>query len=121
MIGHARTFAGVSPKKMASSAWTFGVVTHCIHLYAQFGCGAFVASIHVSAHPVTPSRGIVSATLAPAAFKVFVWYGHAAPTTTSLFWNSEISWLARSQYFLMYGCSALRRLTAALNWVDVNS
>ena len=72
MIGQASLFAGVSPKYTASCACTLGVVTHCIHLYAQLGCGAFVASIHVSAQPVAPCTGIASATLAPAERRVLV-------------------------------------------------
>src|SRR5207245_795474 len=31
MNGHAFVFAGVSPKPIACSAWTFGVETHFIH------------------------------------------------------------------------------------------
>ena len=65
-----------------------------------------MASIQVSAHPVAPWLGIVSATLSPAATRVLVWYGQAAPTTVVLLWNSEISCEARSQYFLTSGCSA---------------
>src|SRR5580658_1541549 len=106
---------------MASSAWILGVDMYAIHLYAQFGSGALAASIHVSAQPVAPSFGMVSFTGACAAFRVDVWYGHAAPTTTSPFWKSEISWLARSQYFLISGCSAFNRLTAAVNCVSVSS
>src|SRR6516225_11322583 len=113
--------AGVSPKEMACCACTFGVVTHCIHLYAQLGCGALVASIQVSAHPVAPCLGMVSATLTFAACRVLVWYGHAAPTTTEPFWNSEISCDARSQYFLINGFCCIIRFTAALNWVWVSS
>jgi len=64
---------------------------------------------------------MVSFTGAPAAFSVDVWYGHAAPTTTAPFWKSEISWLARSQYFLIKGCSAFSKLTAAVNCVWVSS
>ena len=55
MYGHAFGLTGVSPKTSACCAWTFGVVTYFIHMYAQFGCGAFLASIHVSAQPVAPS------------------------------------------------------------------
>src|SRR5882672_2004761 len=56
---------GVSPKKRACWAWTSGVLTHFVHRYAQLGCGALVASIHVSPHPVAPSVGIVSAKFLP--------------------------------------------------------
>src|ERR1035437_10712250 len=100
---------------MASCACTLGVDTHAIHRYAQLGCGALVARSQVSAQPVAPSLGMVSATLALAAFSVLVWYGHAAPATTAPFWNNEISVLARAQYFLINGCSDLSNDTAALN------
>src|ERR1039458_3712096 len=56
MTAHAFVLAGVSPKKSACSACTFGVETHFIHMYAQFGCFACDDSIHVSAHPVAPSH-----------------------------------------------------------------
>src|SRR5919199_5647394 len=60
MYGHAFGFAGVSPNDSACSAWTFGVETHLMKRYAQFGCLAFEAIIHVSAQPVAPSFGIRS-------------------------------------------------------------
>ena len=75
----------------------------------------------MSAQPVAPSLGIVSATFAPAATSVLVWYGHAAPTTVVPLWNSEISCEARSQYFLISGCSDLSSATVALNWGWVSS
>src|SRR5579875_1998786 len=105
---------------MACCACTFGVVTHCIHLYAQFGCGAFVASIQVSAQPVAPSDGIVSATGALSATNVFVWYGQAAPSTVAPLWNRLISCEARPQYFLISERCCFSRFTAALNcgWVS---
>jgi hypothetical protein len=80
-----------------------------------------VASIQVSAQPVAPWAGMVSATFAPAATRVLVWYGHAAPTTVVPLWNSEISCEARSQYFLISGFCCLSRLTVALNWGWVSS
>src|ERR1700730_4572632 len=64
---HALVLTGVSPNDSACSACTLAVLTHATQAYAQFGCGAFVASIHVSAHPVAPSVGMVSATGAPAS------------------------------------------------------
>src|SRR5579871_3229214 len=84
-------------------------------------CGAFAASIHVSAHPVAPSLGIVEATGAFAAESWLSWYGHAAPTTVVPLWNSEISCDARSQYFLISGCSDFSSETAALNCGCVSS
>ena len=74
----------------------------------------------MSAQPVAPWLGIVSATFAPAASSVLVCNGHAAPTTVVPFWNSEISSEARSQYFLISGCCCLSRFTAASNcgWVS---
>ena len=80
-----------------------------------------VASIHVSPQPVAPSEGIVSATGAPAALSWMVWYGHAAPTVTSPFWNSEISSDASAQYFLISGLWSLSSLTAASNWFCFSS
>ena len=64
---------------------------------------------------------MVSATFRPSATRVFVWYGHAAPTTVVPLENSEISCEARSQYFLTSGCCCLSRVTAALNWFWVSS
>ena len=52
MYGQAFGLTGVSPKTSACFASTWGVVTYFIHLYAQFGCGALLAIIHVSAQPV---------------------------------------------------------------------
>src|ERR1700682_1621504 len=63
----ALVLTGVSPNERACKACTFGVLTHLVHRYAQLGCGALVASIQVSAQPVAPSLGMVSATGAPAA------------------------------------------------------
>src|SRR3954452_2548104 len=115
MIGHAFRFAGVSPKKMACCACTFGVETHFSHRYAQFGCFAFAESIHVSAQPVAPSFGIVSLTGALSATSVFVWYGQEAPTTASWLLNRSISSEASAQYFLINGFCCFSRLTAASN------
>src|SRR5215472_4497619 len=62
MYGQAFGLTGVSPKTRACFASTGGVVAYFIHLYAQFGCGAFLASIHVSAQPVAPTDGMTSFT-----------------------------------------------------------
>src|SRR5580765_7091751 len=62
MIGQAFVFAGVSPNPIACWACALGVEMYRIQRYAQFGCGAFFASIHVSAQPVAPSFGIRSRT-----------------------------------------------------------
>src|SRR5271166_6711823 len=70
MYWHALVLAGVSPKEIACSACTFGLDTQFTHLYAQFGCLACAANIHVSAQPVAPSAGITSPTGAPAALSV---------------------------------------------------
>src|SRR6185312_127552 len=48
---------GASPKYSATCALIFGEVIQSIHLYMQFGCAAFEATIHVSDHPVAPSFG----------------------------------------------------------------
>src|SRR6266851_5729531 len=116
----AFVLTGVSPKEIACSAWTCGVLTHAVQRYAQFGWGALVASIHVSPQPVAPSEGMVSANGPPLAFRVLVWYGPAAPTKTSLFWNRLISVPASGQYFLMSGLCWWRRATVASNcfWVS---
>src|SRR5439155_9421473 len=121
ICAHACVFTGVSPKNSACSACTFAVLTYCVHRYAQLGWGALVASIHVSPHPVAPSSGMVSSTFAPAALSWIVWYGQAAPTTTSPFWNSEISSEARAQYFLISGRWSVSSFTAASNCGLVNS
>src|SRR5262249_28785232 len=92
-----------------------------IHRYAQLGCGAFVASIHVSAQPVAPSVGIVDATGAPSSRRTLSWYGHAAPTMASPFLNIEISCDARPQYFLIRGRCCFSRLIAALNCCSFSS
>src|SRR5919201_2451779 len=106
---------------MACCACTLGVDTHLIHMTAQFGCFAFEETIHVSAQPVAPSRGILSFTGAFAAWSVFVWYGHDAPTTAEPFLNRSISSPADAQYFFTSGCCFLSRSTAALNCVSVSS
>src|SRR5260370_35652927 len=73
----ALVLTGVSPKESACSAWTRGVLTQAVHRYAQFGCGALVASIQVSPQPVAPSGGIVSANRPPLPFNGLVWPGHS--------------------------------------------
>src|SRR2546430_2154323 len=97
------------------------VLTYCVHRYAQLGCGALVASIHVSPHPVAPSLGMVSATGAPAAFSWIVWYGQAAPMKASPFWNMEISSEADGQYFLISCRCCISSATVASNCFLVSS
>src|SRR6266446_10128668 len=58
MYLQAKGLTGVSPKTSACWACTAGVDAYFIHRRAQFGCGAFLASIHVSAQPVAPSLGM---------------------------------------------------------------
>src|SRR5579859_1587845 len=89
-------------------------------MYAQFGCGALAASIHVSAQPVAPSLGIVAPIGNFAARSWLTWYGQPAPTTTSPFLNAEISWLASGQYDFSSGRWFASSLTAAWNcgWVS---
>src|SRR6266576_5268089 len=113
MNGQAFVLAGVSPNDSACWAWTFGVETHWMNLYAQLGCLAFEEIIHVSAHPVAPSAGIVSLTGTFASCSVIVWYGQAAPMAASPFLNRSISSDASAQYFLISGFCCLSRLTAA--------
>src|SRR6478672_11477820 len=84
-------------------------------MYAQFGCLAFDESIHVSAQPVAPSRGMRSFTGTLSATSVFVWYGHVAPMTASPFLKRSIWSAAVAQYFLIKGRCFLSRLMAALN------
>src|SRR5450759_1864479 len=121
IAAHALVLTGVSPKKRACSACTCGVLTYAVHRYAQLGCGALVASIHVSPQPVAPSLGMVSATGAPAALSWMVWYGQAAPKVPSPFWNSEISSEASAQYLLINGRCVLSSATVASNCVLVSS
>src|SRR6266550_120347 len=121
ITAHAFVLAGVSPKKIACCACTFGVETYFIQRYAQFGCFAFADSIHVSAQPVAPSFGIRSFTGTLSATRVFVWYGHDAPITASPFLNRSISSEASPQYFLISGFCFVSRSIAALNWVLFSS
>src|SRR5216684_8099201 len=121
MKAQAFRLAGVSPNEIASCACTFGVETHFIHRYAQFGCFACADSIHVSAHPVAPSFGIRSLTGTFAAMSVFIWYGHDAPITASPFLNRSISSDASAQYFLINGFCCFSRLIAAVNWAGFSS
>src|SRR5215471_11440628 len=89
-------------------------------MYAQFGCGAFAASIQVSAHPVAPSFGITAPIGKCCAVRVDTWYGQLVPTVTSPFANAEICADALLQYCLTSGCCVLSRFTAAWNcgWVS---
>src|ERR671932_2806626 len=106
---------------IACCACTFGVDTHFIHRYAQFGCFDFEDSIHVSAQPVAPSFGIVSFTGTLSAISVFVWYGQDAPMIASPFLNRSISSEASAQYFLTSGFCFFSRSTAASNCSCVSS
>src|SRR4051794_15932291 len=115
MIGHAFVLAGVSPKEIPCWACTFGVETHFIQRYAQFGCFDLDESIHVSAQPVAPSLGIRSLTGTLSALSVLVWYGQEAPSTASPFLNRSISSEASAQYFFSNGRCCFIRLTAAPN------
>src|SRR5438270_5378578 len=120
MTAHASLLTGVSPKDSACWACCCGALIHFSHMYAQFGCLALVASIHVSPHPVAPSCGMVSATCTlPSATSWLVWYGQALPTITSPFSKRLISSEAAPQYFLTSGRCCLSRLTVASNccWV----
>src|SRR3954453_13249735 len=121
MIGHAFELTGVSPKKIACSACTFGVEIHASHFIAQSRFFVFAEIIHVSSHPVAPSFGMRSFTGAFAAFSVFVWYGQDAPITASPFLNRSISSDARPQYFLISGFCFFSRSVAALNWLLFSS
>src|SRR5712692_6062448 len=101
---------------MACSACTVGVLTHFVHMYAQLGCGAFVASIQVSAHPVAPSvAGMVSLTGAPAVLRSVVMIGQAAPTTTSPLLNAVSSSPTAAQYVFTRGLCCFKRATVASN------
>src|SRR6516164_6352800 len=106
---------------MACMACTFGVLMYCIHLYAQFMCGALAASIQVSAQPVAPSAGTVDPIVKWSAFSALTWYGQPAPTVALPFLKSKISWEASPQYFSISGRWAASRLTAAWNWGWVSS
>ena len=98
------------------------MLTYAVQRYAQLGCGALVASIHVSPHPVAPSVGMVSATATlPSSLSWMVWYGHAAPTTTSPFSKSVISSPAVPQYFLIRGRCCFSKATDASNCFCVSS
>src|SRR6187549_3097347 len=56
---HAFWFDGASPNHSATAALALGEMMWSIHMYMQFGCFAFAASIHVSDQPVAPSLGSV--------------------------------------------------------------
>src|SRR5947199_6681746 len=90
-------------------------------MYAQFGWGERFASIHVSAQPVAPSFGIVSAIGAFDACSCNVWYGQPAPITTSPFLKSAISSVAEFQYRLSSGFCCLSSFTAASSCGFVSS
>src|SRR6266550_7858482 len=106
---------------MACSACTVAVLTHFAHMYAQLGCGAFVASIQVSAHPVAPSVGIVSFTGAPAVLRSVVMIGQAAPTTTSPLLKAVSSSPTEPQKVLISGLCCFSRATVASNCGCVSS
>src|SRR5216683_4424100 len=119
---HAFVLTGVSPKKSACRAWILAVLTYAVQRYAQFGCRALVASIHVSPQPVAPSDGMVSATATlPSALSWMVWYGHAAPMTTSPLSKRLISSPAVPQYFLISCRCCMSSAIVASNWGFVSS
>src|SRR5204863_6681399 len=88
MNGHAFGFTGVSPKRSACCASGFGCVTYFIQRYAQFGCFAFLAIIHVSAQPVA-CFGLISPTATFFFWRFSVSTGHAAASETSPAANAE--------------------------------
>src|ERR1051325_2859114 len=106
---------------MACCACTVGVLIHLAHRYAQFGCGALVARSQVSAQPVAPSCGIVSATGALASLRSVVMIGQPAPSVTSPLLKAVSKWAMSGQYSLTSGRCCLRRLTAASNCGCVSS
>src|SRR5262249_9789804 len=120
MYLHASGLTGVSPKTSACFASTFGVVTYFIHLYAQFGCGALLASIHVSAQPVV-GTGTISFTGNLFACIASVWYGQPAPSQTSPPLNDEISSEAKLQNRLSRGFCRLSSFTVAESCAWVSS
>src|SRR6266704_4850262 len=91
------------------------------HWYAQLGCGALAAIIQVSAQPVAPSLGITEPIGKFVPSRALTWYGQPAPTVASPFLNSDISWEARPQYFLLSGRCPASSCTAAWNWGCVSS
>src|SRR5262249_29448629 len=58
----ALLLAGASPNHSATAAFASGDTMWSIHMYAQFGCLALAAIIHVSAQPVAPSLGRIAFT-----------------------------------------------------------
>src|SRR2546428_4621091 len=115
MKAQAFRLAGVSPNEIACSACTFGVETHFIHRYAQFGCFALAESIHVSSQPVAPSFGMISFTGTFAASRLPVVTGQDAPSHVSPFLNRLTSSDDKPQYFLIRGFCFLIRAIAASN------
>src|SRR5471030_1964058 len=90
MIAHAFELTGVSPKKMACSACTFGVEIHDSHFMAQSRFFVCADTIQVSSQPVAPSEGMRSFTGALSPIRVFVWNGHDAPITASPFQTNTL-------------------------------
>jgi hypothetical protein len=81
---------GVAPKATAVNVWTSSRSVYSIHFNMQMGCCAFDDTIHVSAHPVTPSVGVTEATgTFPSDSNRFWFTGHAVPITMS--WDSNPS------------------------------
>src|SRR3954471_21751591 len=78
---HAAIITGTEPNQAARSPCSLSSSECSSHLYAQFGCGASMCIIVVSAHPVAPSVGMTLATCAPEALSVFTWYGHEPDAT----------------------------------------
>ena len=118
MNGHAFELAGVSPKTSACCACELRLEMYFIHMYAQFGCGAFVASIHVSAQPVAPSFGIVSLTGALRLQRAGLVRPDGADDGVSVLEQVDLVG-GESQYFLISGFCCFSRLTAASNCVFV--
>src|SRR5262249_1120586 len=100
---------------------TAGVTIQAIHLYMQFGCLAFEASIHVSAQPVTPSLGTIALTATPEPLRVLVWYGHVVPTTDAPLVKLSISSAKPAHYLPPFWCWVFGRATAGVNWAWVRS
>src|SRR3954466_13671092 len=82
------------------------------------GCLAFLASIHESDHPVTPSLGSTSPTLRPALRRSLVISGQPAPTTASPDLNSDSKSVASTQYLRTSGrcCLSFAVTLSSVAW-----